>query len=122
MAPTKAFTLDPANQPKLTAAQRKRLDAMTDAEITAAAEADPDTPSPTGPTLDWIGLASRIKRIRATQGLSQAQFAGLYGFPAATLRDWEQGRRRPDSAVLAYLRVIEREPEAVRRALETAAQ
>ena len=122
MAPTRTFTIDPANPPRLTDAQRKRLDAMTDAEITAAAESDPDTPSPTGVMLDWIELAARIKRIRATQGLTQAEFAELYGFPAATLREWEQGRRRPDRAVLAYLRVIEHEPEAVRRALDTAAQ
>lgn len=95
---------------------------MTDLEITAAAEADPDTPSPSdGASLDWIEAASRIGRIRAGQGLSQQEFAARYGLSIATLRDWEQGRRRPDRAALAYLRVIEREPEAVRRALGTAA-
>lgn len=122
MAPTRRFTLDPAHPPQLSDAQRRRLDAMTDAEITTAADADPDTPSPTEPILDWIEAAARIRRIRTAQGLTQAAFADLYGFPAATLRDWEQGRRRPDRATLAYLRVIEHEPEAVRRALGTAAQ
>jgi putative transcriptional regulator len=34
------------------------------------------------------------------------------------MRDLEQGRTRPDSALLAYLRVIDREPEAVKRALD----
>jgi len=33
------------------------------------------------------------------------------------VRDWEQGRSQPDSAARAYLMVIEREPEAVERAL-----
>jgi putative transcriptional regulator len=33
------------------------------------------------------------------------------------LRDLEQGRTMPDSALLTYLTVIAREPEAVRRAL-----
>lgn len=122
MAPIKTFTIDPAEPPQLTTAQRERLEAMTDADITEAAEADPDTPSPTGPVLDWIEAAARIKRIRNTQGLSQRQFADVYGFPAATLRDWEQGRRQPDKATLAYLQVIEREPAAVRRALGTAAE
>ncbi len=38
--------------------------------------------------------------------------------PVGTLRDWEQARREPDAAAaLAYLRVIEREPEAVARDL-----
>jgi len=41
--------------------------------------------------------------------------------PLGTLRDWEQGRREPDAAALAYLRVIEREPEAVARALAPSA-
>jgi len=122
MAPTRRFTIDPTDPPKLTEAQRMRLDAMTDGDITAAAEADPDTPSPTEVLLDWIEAAARIKRIRAAQGLSQTAFAEQYDIPAATLRDWEQGRRRPDRATLAYLQVIEREPEAVRRALGTAAQ
>ena len=33
------------------------------------------------------------------------------------IRDWEQGRSKPDGAVRAYLLVIQREPEAVNRAL-----
>ena len=36
----------------------------------------------------------------------------------AALQDWEQGRRQPKDVVRAYLRVIERNPEAVRTALE----
>ena len=42
------------------------------------------------------------------------------GFPIATLRDWEQGRSRPDTSARAYLTVIEREPKAVERALTVA--
>jgi putative transcriptional regulator len=36
----------------------------------------------------------------------------------STLRDWEQGRFEPDAAARAYLTVIAREPDIVRRALE----
>ena len=43
--------------------------------------------------------------------------AARFRVPVGTLRDWEQGRREPDSAAFAYLRVIEREPEAVARYL-----
>jgi putative transcriptional regulator len=55
--------------------------------------------------------------IREKTGLSQSQFAERYGFNPRTLQDWEQGRRQPDSAVRAYLTVIDRNPEAVQTAL-----
>ena len=47
--------------------------------------------------------------------MTQAQFAMRYQL--ARLRDWEQGRSRPDSAVRTYLMVIAKEPDAVDRAL-----
>ncbi len=56
--------------------------------------------------------------IRKRQKLTQAAFAARYGIPVATLRDWEQGRRSPDAASASFLRVIDREPEAVARALD----
>jgi putative transcriptional regulator len=49
--------------------------------------------------------------------LSQAAFAKTYRINVARLRDLEQGRTQADSALLAYLTVIERDPDAVRRAL-----
>ena len=61
-----------------------------------------------------------VRAIRRKTGLSQIQFAARYGFTPARIRDWEQGRSRPDSAVRAYLMVIARKPEAVREALEAA--
>jgi len=39
--------------------------------------------------------------------------------PIGTLRDWERGRVEPDQAARAYLTVIAREPEAVRKALSS---
>jgi len=41
----------------------------------------------------------------------------MFGLPLGTLRDWEQGRKQPDAPARALLRIIEREPEAARRAL-----
>ena len=58
-----------------------------------------------------------VKAIRTRFGLSQAQFAERYGFNLRTLQDWECSRVQPPSAVLAYLRVIERFPETVEKAL-----
>jgi putative transcriptional regulator len=61
-----------------------------------------------------------IKSIRQKLKMTQGQFADAFGFPIATLRDWEQGRSRPDTSARAYLTVIEREPKAVERALTVA--
>ncbi len=58
-----------------------------------------------------------VKALRRKLKLSQTAFAKRYGFSTARIRDWEQGRSRPDGAVRAYLLVIQREPEAVNRAL-----
>jgi putative transcriptional regulator len=95
----------------------ERLDAMTDEELTANALLDPDNPPLTGDELDRMAFAARLKRLRERLGLSQAAFARQFEIPVGNIRDWEQGRSRPETATLAYLRVIEREPEAVKRAL-----
>jgi putative transcriptional regulator len=58
-----------------------------------------------------------IPAIRKRQGLSQNKFAERYGIPAGTLRDWEQGRVEVTTAARALLTIIDREPEAVVRAL-----
>ena len=59
-----------------------------------------------------------VRAIRKRRGLSQAAFAVRYGFSPASIRDWEQRRRRPEQAARVLLRVIDREPEAVERALD----
>lgn len=58
-----------------------------------------------------------VKAIRTRLGLTQRAFAERFGFPLETLRNWERGHRRPEGAARALLRVIDREPEAVERAL-----
>lgn len=111
------FKLDPHDLPALTEAERARLEAMTDGEITAAALADPDNPPLTTDELARIEAASVVRRVRARTGLSQQRFAARYHINVGRLRDLEQGRTKADSALLAYLAVIDREPEAVGRAL-----
>ena len=61
------------------------------------------------------------KRARLAAGLSQAEFSRTYGIPLGTLRDWEQGRSKPDAAGMAYLTAIVNDPEAVARAYGAAA-
>ncbi|MGA3371299.1 MAG: helix-turn-helix domain-containing protein [Terracidiphilus sp.] len=61
-----------------------------------------------------------IKAIRGRLGLTQQEFAKRFDFNINTLRHWEQGRRVPDGTARAYLRVIDREPKAVEKALRIA--
>ena len=44
-----------------------------------------------------------VKAIRRASGLTQSEFASKYGFSIARIRDWEQGRSRPDAAMRGYL-------------------
>ena len=39
---------------------------------------------------------SEVRKLREQYGLSQDKFATLMGISAATLRIWEQGRRKPE--------------------------
>ena len=50
-------------------------------------------------------------------GLTQEAFAKAFGFTFAAVRDWEQGRRKPDRSSRALLAVIASNPDAVRDAL-----
>ena len=58
-----------------------------------------------------------VKGVRSKLGMSQGSFAARFGISTATLRNWEQGRRRPEGPARVLLTIIDREPEAVRRAL-----
>ena len=54
-----------------------------------------------------------VRAIRERYGLSQAKFAALMGISVGTLRNWEQGRRRPEGSARVLLRVVSRHPEVV---------
>lgn len=99
-----------------------RLDAMTEADKHAAALSDPDNRPLTAEDMKRMRRTPRAKVIRRALGLSQEDFAARYHIPVGTLRDWEQGRVEPDQAARAYLTVIAREPEAVRKALSSPAR
>ena len=64
--------------------------------------------------------AINVRATRRRLGLSQAEFAAKFGFQTATLRNWEQGRTRPDGAARVLLAVIARHPDAVEDALRKA--
>ena len=91
---------------------------MTEAEISAAAAADPDARPMTPDELRLARKVPRAKTVRRALGLTQEAFAARYHIPLGTLRDWEQGRAEPDQPTQAYLKVIAQDPEGVHRALE----
>jgi putative transcriptional regulator len=89
---------------------------MTEEEITAAAESDPDALPLTPERLLRMRRVPRVKTLRRALRLTQEEFAERYHIPVGTLRDWEQGRCEPDQPARAYLHVIAHDPEGVRKA------
>ena len=59
------------------------------------------------------------REVRKQAKLTQAQMAPLMGMSLSGYRKWEQGTRRVSGPAATLLRVVEREPEAVKRALLT---
>jgi putative transcriptional regulator len=101
-----------------------QLRVKTNGQVLTEARADP-TALPVEDRKARLGRVARVsqaKRIRWALHMSQIEFAKTFRIPLGTLRDWEQHRRDPDQAAQAYLEVIAREPDAVRRALARAAQ
>jgi putative transcriptional regulator len=82
------------------------IQAMTEALAHAKGE---------GPAIVHPYMAPRVVREQAK--LTQTQMAPLMGMSLSGYRKWEQGQRRISGPAAALLRVIEKEPDAVRRAL-----
>src|ERR1019366_10452138 len=61
-----------------------------------------------------------VRAVRRRLNMTQEEFAIRYRLTLARVRDWEQGRSTPDITARAYLTIIEREPQAVERALARA--
>lgn len=91
---------------------------MTEAEIIAAAHADPDAQPLTNSDFQRMQRVPRVKTVRRALALTQEEFAARYHIPLGTLRDWEQGRSEPDQPARAYLFVIAHDPDGVWRALQ----
>lgn len=68
-----------------------------------------------GPAITHTAVMPREVRLQAK--LTQAQMAPLIGMSLSGYRKWEQGTRRVSGPAAALLRVIQKEPEAIKRAL-----
>lgn len=63
-----------------------------------------------------------VRQLRERMQLSQPRFAAMLGISVGTLRNWEQGRRKPEGPARALLRVAAVHPEAVLDALSRPAE
>ena len=99
----------------MTSEDHRRLAAKTDAEITAAARSDPDSPPLTIEQLARMKPVAVARRVRQKLGMSHKTFAAAYNIPVDVLLAWERHEAEPTHAELAYLSAIEREPERIKR-------
>lgn len=82
----------------------QRLDATTEAELAAQQRVD---------DAEALQEAARFARqVRRRMGLSQVEFSRRIEVSLETIRNWEQGKRRPTGAAKALLKVLDKAPEA----------
>jgi len=67
----------------------------------------------TAPSRTFYVEEPNAKEIRAKYNLTQNEFARLLNISVATLRNWEQGRRRPEGPARVLLNVAQRHPEVL---------
>jgi len=93
----------------------------TDGDIGKMIASDPDTAPDMSKERDWRRVLTPrvpdVPAIRRKLGLSQSDFAARFGFSVRTVQEWEQGRAMPDRPARILLRVIEKSPKAVERAV-----
>ncbi len=109
------FKLNPKKPPKT---DWRDSDAMRDADRHSAALVDADAPPATKAQLARARRLPSVRALRAKLNLTQEEFAARFHLPLGTVRDWEQGAHRPDTAAQVLLTVIAKDPDAVARALE----
>lgn len=96
------------------------VDALSDEAVEQAARSDPDAPPTSAEALAHFQRAVDVKAIREKLSLTQAQFATMFHLSLTTIQAWEQGQSLPDPVARTLLRVIERNPVAVKDALAVA--
>jgi putative transcriptional regulator len=102
-----------ARAPKQQAAFKRRMRTTTEAEIARHMVEDGEDPA----SVPKFEPVVSPKEVRKKLGMTQTQFSALLRIPTATLRNWEQNRFVMEPAAQTLLNLIDREPEAVLRAL-----
>jgi putative transcriptional regulator len=60
-----------------------------------------------------------VRGLRDSFQLSQSEFAAMIGISVKTLRNWEQGRRRPEGPARVLLQIAAKRPEVVREVVNS---
>ena len=118
---TMKVTHKPGDPPLATGTEWAAVDAMSEAEVHAAAVADTDAQPLDEADLGRMTKLVNVKKLRERLGQTQEAFAATYRIPLGTLRDWEERRKHPDAPARAYLMVIARDPAAIAALLRDAA-
>jgi len=94
----------------------ERLKRASDAEIDTWKRQEGIDDAALGP-VRFVSASPDVRVIRERLGLSQEAFAERFQLSLRTVQEWEQRRRVPEGPARVLLCIIEREPEAARRAL-----
>lgn len=64
-------------------------------------------------------MHNEISSTRTSTGLSQRQFALALHISVRTLREWEQGRRKPSGSAYALIDIARKHPKIIQESFET---
>ena len=92
-------------------------DGMFDELVASMKEAAAISKGEAKPSRTFTCSPMDIKEIRESADKSQKEFANMIGVKVGTLRNWEQGRRKPQGAALSLLRVVAADPVYVSKIL-----
>jgi len=109
---TQRMTIDPflASSNELGRIDTLRVDATTEEEIAHQKTAD---------KVEAMQDAAKFaRRVRKRLGLTQIEFSLRISVSVDTIRNWEQGKRRPTGAAYSLLKVLNKAPETSLAALE----
>lgn len=94
----------------------ERVNAATETDIARWKREDGIDDLRLGPPR-YVRVGPDVRALRERLGLSQEAFAERFHLSLRTVQDWEQRRRVPEGPARVLLQVIERDPQAVERAL-----
>ena len=98
----------PASFPK-GRVDKRRLEATSEQDIAQQQRIDND---------EALQDAARFaRRVRKRLGLTQLEFSERIDVSLDTIRNWEQGKRRPTGAAKALLKVLDKAPETALKIL-----
>lgn len=58
-----------------------------------------------------------VKKLRQRVGMTQIEFASVFGISLGTLRHWERGDRTPRGAALVLLNLVSKDPQTILKVL-----